>query len=358
MEAVKHYTPDQFRASLPNRPYCTDDFATGLRIRARQTAAARRFVQPNGPTDKLWLVFDLDYSGAAVAWVDANLPAPTWTAQNPANGHAHVAWGLEVPVHINGRQEPVRYAAAIEAAFCEALRADPFYGGLISKNPLHESWRVTWGPAQLYGLEDLAEWVDLKAPRKRRAPSGLGRNVELFDALRTWAYRAVRGYWRPDGWNAWHEAVLARAERLNVFEVPLPYSEVKATAKSVARWTWRKLTPGGFRDSQARRGSRKGADKRQIGRALLAEGWTARAIADALSVDCSTVYKWKKGLAAECAENRANSLKYKAPATDSGNAISDDSPKGAAVSRFTADKHQQRAALAVDNMEYQGVING
>ena len=237
--AAVAFTAEQFRASLPKRPYCTDDFATGLRIRARALAASKRFLQPNGPTDKVWLVFDLDYPGASVAWHDANLPAPTWTAQNPANGHAHLAWGLEVPVHINGRVEPIRYAAAIEAAFGEALKADPGYSGLISKNPLHESWRVTWGPSELYGLEQLAEWVDLKAPRKRREPAGLGRNCELFDHLRGWAYKAVRGYWRPGGMNAWQDACLERAERLNCFEVPLPYAEVRATARSVARWTWR-----------------------------------------------------------------------------------------------------------------------
>ena len=361
MAAVK-FTPEQFRASLPRRPYCTDDFATGLRIRARDHAAGRRFVQPNGPTDKLWLVFDLDYNGAAVAWQDANLPAPTWTAQNPANGHAHVAWGLDVPVHINGRVEPIRYAAAVEAAYSHALRADAGYSGLMAKNPLHSAWRVTWGPAQLYGLEDLAEWVDLKAPPKREQPSGLGRNVELFDHLRTWAYKAVRGYWRPGGFNAWAEAVLDRAERLNTFVQPLPHAEVRATARSVARWTWRKLTPGGFRDSQAARGSRKGAGKRKAGQAMLAQGATPQAVSAALGAPLRTVYDWKYKLQQAQPEITANPLFSKGPALPVADTISDESPKGPGTTVNADNTQQQRAAFSdsdsLQALNYQGVKYG
>jgi hypothetical protein len=325
MDAVRQYTPDLFRASLPRRPYCTDDLAEGVRIRAKNLAESKRYIQPNEGHLKMWLVFDVDYQQAAAAWQDANLPAPTWIAQNPDNGHAHLAWGLEVPVNVKARIEPIRFAAAVEAAYSDALRADIGYSGLIAKNPLHRHWRVTWGPSGLYGLEQLAEWVDLKAPRRKRAEAGLGRNCDLFDRLRAWSYKAVRAYWRPDGYTAWYDAVLAHAERLNTFPVPLPYSEVKATAKSVAKWTWRRFTPSGFRASQAARASRKGKGKREVGQALLTDGWTAKAVAEAVNADISTVYKWKKALAVERAENRANPLKDKAHPSNSGNAISDKS---------------------------------
>nr|WP_269078105.1 primase C-terminal domain-containing protein [Acidithiobacillus caldus] len=32
------------------------------------------------------------------------------------------------------------------------------------------------------------------------------------------------------------------------FQRPLPYSEVKAIAKSIATWTWKKITPQGLRE--------------------------------------------------------------------------------------------------------------
>ncbi|WP_250145402.1 replication initiation protein, partial [Escherichia coli] len=33
-----------------------------------------------------------------MAWDAAGLPPPTWTAQNPENGHAHIAYALSAPV--------------------------------------------------------------------------------------------------------------------------------------------------------------------------------------------------------------------------------------------------------------------
>jgi len=64
-----------------------------------------------------------------------------------------------------------------------------------------------------------------------------GRNDELFHTLHLWAYSAVRQHGDQD---AWHQSVLARAEEINShFVRPLPLSEIKATAKSVARWHWK-----------------------------------------------------------------------------------------------------------------------
>ncbi len=60
-----------------------------------------------------------------------------------------------------------------------------------------------------YSLAELARYVDLTGLRqKKSAPIGIGRNVEIFDRLRRWAYAAVSD-WRMatrysggvyDGW--------------------------------------------------------------------------------------------------------------------------------------------------------------
>ena len=33
-----------------------------------------------------------------MAWYDANLPKPYWTAQTHKNGHAHICYKLEIPL--------------------------------------------------------------------------------------------------------------------------------------------------------------------------------------------------------------------------------------------------------------------
>lgn len=256
-----------FQSRLPLRPWATDDLAAGVRVFGRDAAARRRYVQPNPPALRTWIVFDVDRAGAAHAWEDANVAPPSWIAVNPVNAHAHLAYGLEVPVVTSdaGRLDPLRYAAAVEAGYRRSLGADRSYAGLLCKNPLHPDWRVLWGRADLYDLPELAEWLPgpLPKPEKRAEASGLGRNVALFDGLRRWSYRARRLF--PGTAEQWHAAVLERSELLNGdFATPLPYAEVKATAKSVAKWTWKHVTAAGFSGWQSSVATRREAAKRGL----------------------------------------------------------------------------------------------
>ena len=249
-----------FQERLPRRPYCTNDPSQGLIIRPATAALEHQHIQPNAPLAIAWLVFDIDRPGAAFAWEDVGLPPPTITAINPANGHAHLFYGLSTPVGMSNaaREAPIRYAAAIQAAFLVALCADPGYAGLIAKNPLHPIWRTLW-VNHLYDLAELAEYVDLKRRQAPRSVSGLGRNCQLFDELRAWAYRWALEYQRNGaGADQWARAVLGQAERLNTFDVPLPYGEVKATAKSVSKWVWQRFDAETFRAIQSARGKRGG----------------------------------------------------------------------------------------------------
>jgi hypothetical protein len=293
------YTADLFRDTLPRKPYCTDDFQDGLTVRSRSIAVQRRYVQPNPPTVRVWLVFDVDREQAAMAAQDANLATPTWTAQNPTNGHAHLAYGLRFPVATGDAQaRPLRLAAAVEAAYRDRLGADRSYSGLTCKNPVHPAWRTRWGPQTLYELAELADHVDLTpyATRRQKALEsvGLGRNVTVFDATRRWAYAAVREYWQPNGEIPFRAAVAAYAAESNVFPVPLPIAEIRSISKSVSRWVWRTFTPAAYRAIQSRRGSRNGAAKRATGLSMLQAGATPRAVADALKVDPRTVYNWRR----------------------------------------------------------------
>jgi hypothetical protein len=198
---------------------------------------------------------------------------------------------------------PLRYLAAIEYAYIERVRADAAFTGPLAKNPLHSSWQV-WEPANapVYELGYLADFVDLPTKRLPRTP-GVGRNCDLFEGLRDWAYSAVRKFWRPGGEERWRAVVRLQAEALNTFAVPLGSAEVAGIARSVARYVWRRFSPAEFREVQAVRGRRGGIasgaarlavneDKRASARLMTANGMSIRSIADELGVGKSTVARW------------------------------------------------------------------
>lgn len=295
-----------FRDRLPAKPYHTDDLASGLLIRSAERAALARYIQPNGPTHRYWLVYDIDRPGAAMDWNDRGAPPPSITAMNPANGHAHLIYGLETPVRIapDAKSAPLRYVAAIDCALQRALDADASYSGLICKNPLHPHWHVaTWEP-RLYTLADLDSWLDLQPAqdRRRRLPDyGLGRNVNVFENLRKWAYRAIRQGWPQ--FDQWQAACLDRALMYNAgLPVPLDQQEVRHIARSVAKWTHQHLSPAAFSAWQATQGRKGGlakgaanAGKRVQALAMLESGVSQQQVADQLGVTARTVRNWKSG---------------------------------------------------------------
>jgi len=297
LERQREITPS-FVSELPKRPYCTNSLKHGLVIRPRDSAILKPYIEINPPKMVHWLIFDIDRDNGAFAWQDAfGLKAPNFAVVNPKNGHAHLYYKLSVPVckteaaHI----KPLQYLSAVEYTYSKALEADRGYAGLIAKNPLL-GFRSLSKP---YSLSELASNVDLETKPKREVSTGLGRNVDLFENTRKWAYKAVRSFWRPGGYPEWEKALKTHCEALNTFSVPLPESEIRATAKSIASWTWKHTTPVGFHESQAAKGRRSGQkrremseDKRASARILKASGKTVREIAETLGVHYSTVSRW------------------------------------------------------------------
>lgn len=240
------------------------------------------------------------------------MPAPHWIAINPENGNYHLGYLLAAPVARTNaaRLKPLRYLAAIEHVLAKKLGADMGYVGLITKNPVHRDWWTIWHNHEPYSLDYLAEFcpdADLAAysRRSRKEASGLGRNVTLFDNVREWAYSAVREYWRPNGYDAWASAVHGVCMQANAFGLeqggPLPVSEVKATAKSIARWVWQRFSPAEFHAVQAARGAKGGKVSKGGGRPskaadLLPEvlrlkglGYSNRDIAEDLQISAGSV---------------------------------------------------------------------
>ncbi len=231
-----------FYQNLPNKPYCMDEKPGYAIIRQKKIAIKKPFIQHNAPCLISNLVFDVDSSDAYFSWFDANLPTPSWISKNRQNNHAHIGYMLATPVCTSHRakQNVIEYLAKIEQAYTLALGADRGYSGLITKNPFHSDWDNHIFDVQPFDLGYLADFVELQELKTDlKEVSGLGRNCMMFDTVRYWAYEAVRTFISGSS-DIWYAEVLKVAVNANsAFLEPLQYSEVKATAKSIARWVWR-----------------------------------------------------------------------------------------------------------------------
>ena len=232
-----------FFTNLAHKPYCADDLLYGLKIRPKKTAINMQYIQGNQPCMFHYFFFDIDRSDAVMAWHEENLPMPYWTAQTQKNGHAHLCYKLEIPLCTSefGSQKAIAYASKVQAGLANKLGADVGYSHLITKNPFHKDWRVTFWTEQAYTLDYLADFVELpKKLNKNQEVLGLGRNCIMFDTVRKWAYKAIRAH-RGSTFDVWLGEVLKQCKNVNnAFLEPLLYSEVKATAKSIARYCWKK----------------------------------------------------------------------------------------------------------------------
>lgn len=309
-----------FTDNLPKRPFCTDYKGSPLLIRQRKSAIKRRYIQANPPWLRFWLLFDMDCHNGAYAWHNAGLASPNFTTTNRENLHAHLGYALSVPVLTGdiARREPLRYMTAVEHAYREALGADPSFGGLITKNPLHKDWETWWGSEYAYELSELAAFVELARfiPKRGKNPEeiGLGRNCTLFDWLRLEVgYPEVREF-KEDTRNfiIWQSHLYNRGlNRNGDFQYPMNSREVWHIARSIARYTWHKYQGVSYSDEeyseiQAARGSKGGIakgkaymDKKEQAIALSIEGYSNKKIAEMLGVTAKTltnwnVRKWKK----------------------------------------------------------------
>jgi len=188
---------------------------------------------------------DVDHDGAAVAWLDAGLPQPTFIIRRRSNGHAHLVWELRGWVRVGPRAE--RYLRRVRAAFTHAREGHPSSSGRFQHNPLAAwAWDVRVGRAEPYSLGELATHIDLFSSAARAAGAkidpdneALGRNCSVFEHVRTAAYRLVPRFRREDDYEAFEREVRARVEDQNsTFPTPLPSRDVRSLTKSIARWTW------------------------------------------------------------------------------------------------------------------------
>ncbi len=237
------------RRLLSTAPYlarCSDN-KMATNIRPREYAIKRSYMQVNRADMVSWLVFDLDHENPNI-WDDQALPAPNFIVRDKHKNTAHLYYAI-VPVCISdkARAKPIQFMKRVYQAMAKQLKADPCYTGIIAKTPHHPIWSTTEFHGYVYELSELAAHVEIEyiphwAAKEKRDTSH-SRNCTLFEKLRHFAYSIVE----QEREQSYYEAFKARVEQyaqrcndfaLRGFESNLPQSEVKATTKSVARWTW------------------------------------------------------------------------------------------------------------------------
>jgi hypothetical protein len=252
-------------------PLCADDFEKGTYREPKEKALNKKYIGYNNNYFINGFVFDIDQPKGAMAWDDNGLPKPNIIIQNTANGHAHLVYALKAPVckTDNARTKPLKLASLIQCGFTERLKADRAYADVLMKNPVNEAhWRTTWGNIEAYDLNYLSEFIPDNIQEQKRLPAyGIGRNVNLFEDLRHYAYRSVLKFKEQGTYEKWERELILKSEGLNLFcngSNPLSYNEVKATARSVAKWTWKNFTKEAFSFIQSSRGKKNAGKSKKM----------------------------------------------------------------------------------------------
>jgi len=231
----------------PYLPRCSDNKTAAL-VRPRDFAIRYPYMQVNRSDMVSWLVFDLDHSNSLI-WEYVNFPAPNFIVSNRNNGHSHLFYAI-VPVCTseNARSKPIKYMKAIYEAMAARLKADPAYSGPVAKTPGHPWWSTWEIHGSVYELGELADHVDLMAQTPwSKAPNlddvSHSRHCLLFEELRFYAYSVVNREKEQGTFQSFMRLLEAYAYNKNNytsrgFSMNLSVSQVRATVKSVARWTW------------------------------------------------------------------------------------------------------------------------
>ena len=138
----------------------------------------------------------------------------------------------------------------MQRGIVRTLDADRGYVGLITKTPGHPAWYTSYQYPYLHSLADLAAELPAEAMRADPRPAhtfGLGRNGPICSAeMRQVAYRgdAVLKFKREGrSLEQFVSYIATEAAQHNLqFATPLGPSELRSTARSVARWTWHEFS--------------------------------------------------------------------------------------------------------------------
>lgn len=226
---------------------CSDN-KTATLVRPRDYAIRYPYMQINRSGMVSWLIFDLDHSNS-LAWEDAGLPPPNLTVRNRNNGHSHLYYAIPpVCTTENARDKPIQYMKAVYAAFALRLNADPdYHSGPVAKTPGHPWWSTAELHNNVYDLGELADYVELEVSPWKTGPQlddlPHSRHCILFEQLRYFSYSIVNQERERGTLATFTRRLEAFAHNHNKFaragfSHDLMLSSVRATVRSVARWSW------------------------------------------------------------------------------------------------------------------------
>lgn len=239
---------------LSRKPWCAH-LDKRMRVRPRNQAIGYEYIQLDLPTARCSIVLDIDRGEEPTFWntTECSLPPPNRIVQDPETSRLHYQADLAIPVRRSGKLLKPKALFWLDNLQREMIRisgADAHVGHVVTKNPLHPHWLVYEFKKEPYELDELASWIDIPRTEwwKRKSADAIktaeGRNCDLFDEVRHYAYSTVNE-WRA---NRHREAFLAHilnhTESLNVALFGshpfgrLPPHEVRSIAKSVGNWTW------------------------------------------------------------------------------------------------------------------------
>lgn len=247
-----HFSEDgtAFNRIVIEAPYlarCSDN-KTATLVRPRDYAIRYPYMQINRRGMVSWLIFDLDHTNS-LAWDDEGLPPPNLVVRNRNNGHSHLFYAIPpVCTTENARDKPIQYMKAVYAAFALRLKADPDYNsGPVAKTPGHPWWSTSELHNHVYELGELADYVELQVSPWKTGPEledlPHSRHCVLFEQLRYFAYSIVNQERERGTLASFSRRLEAFAHNHNKFarngfSEDLMLSSVRATVRSVARWTW------------------------------------------------------------------------------------------------------------------------
>lgn len=267
-DTARHFMPGSvLNRVLLEAPYyarCSDN-KTAAKVLPRQYALRYPYMQVNSRDKVSWLVFDLDHENVHI-WEDMGLPEPNMIVARrerdgagERDGTAHLYYAITpVCTSAKAHARPIEYMKAVYLNMAEGLKADPHYhSGPVAKTPGHPWWRTHELHSRVYDLGDLAKFLDMKrewrstSTASNHAPHS--RHCQLFEVVRHYAYSIVNEAKAGGGYEhfvavleAYAQNSMARVLRVSgSSEGDLRWSSIKATVKSVARWTWEKYTGTG-----------------------------------------------------------------------------------------------------------------
>ena len=232
----------------PYLPRCSDD-KTATRVRPREYAIRYPYMQINRSGMVSWLIFDLDHAEPMI-WELEGLPAPNLIVRNRQSGHSHLFYAIQpVCTTEKAHSRPIAYMKAIYEAYALRLKADPqFHSGPVAKTPGHAWWLTHELHAGVYDLTKLADHVDLALTDPWGRGSRLdevshSRHCILFEHLRHFAYSVVNREREQGTFESFTRRLEAFSFNKNSFQKlgfaqDLSIASLRATVKSVARWTW------------------------------------------------------------------------------------------------------------------------